>query len=351
MIRVESLSRAWEPFALRSVSLEVAPGEYWALLGPTGCGKTLLLETIAGLHRDYEGQIWIDNVDMARTPAYRRNIGFVYQRSMLFPHLTARQNIEYGLRVRKAPALARKAKVDELASLLGIQSLLDRGVTSLSGGESQKVALARALAIEPAVLLLDEPLAPLDQPTKEELRDELRRVHEELKTTTIHVTHDHATARALGDQIAVMRAGGIVQTGDPTEVFARPANDFVARFIGTPNILLGLATPAPEGGAWVELEGQRLAVDTSHTGPVGLSIPPPAVELLAARAEQQNVLNARIKAIEYHYTLAQLRVEIGAQTLHAELPASEARALLAEAGDNAVYVRLDPGHLHVFPVE
>jgi ABC-type Fe3+/spermidine/putrescine transport system ATPase subunit len=231
-LEIRGLCRRFGTFALEGVSLSLPAGAYGILLGPSGSGKSLLLQTVAGLHESEAGTIAVGGRDVSRLPAERRGVGLVFQRSALFPHHDVRGNIEYGLRVRGLPAAERRARVEEMVKLLGLEAIASRPVATLSGGEGQRVAIARSLAVRPAVLLLDEPLGLVDAGGRRELRDGLRQVHRELGLTTLHVTHDREEALALGDVCAVMLHGAIEQAGPTAEVFARPASEVVARFLG-----------------------------------------------------------------------------------------------------------------------
>jgi thiamine transport system ATP-binding protein len=219
-------------FALRDVHLELPRGAYGVLLGPSGSGKSLLLHTVAGLHPDATGSIAIGGHEAGGLPTERRGVGLVFQRAALFPHHDVRGNVEYGLRARGVPADRRRRRVDELVELLGLGPIVARPVATLSGGEAQRVAIARSLAPAPELLLLDEPLGMVDAHGRRELREVLRRVHRELGLTTLHVTHDREEALALGDRCAVMLGGTVVQSGATAEVFARPAGGDVARVLG-----------------------------------------------------------------------------------------------------------------------
>ncbi|MHC4563641.1 MAG: ABC transporter ATP-binding protein [Planctomycetota bacterium] len=223
-------------FELADVSLTVSPGEYVAVLGPSGVGKTVLLELVAGLRRADAGTILLDGHDITTAPPDRRPISIVHQDYALFPHMTVARNIAYGLRAAGNHAPARQ-RVDDLAAMLDITPLLERSPTELSGGEQQRVALARALAIQPKVLLLDEPLSALDANVRAQLRGELRRINRELGTAFIHVTHDPEEAMALGDRVAVLLDKRLRQVAAPEELFRRPSDPEVAAFLGMRNVL------------------------------------------------------------------------------------------------------------------
>jgi molybdate/tungstate transport system ATP-binding protein len=235
MIRVENLSVRLPDFALNGVSFDVAPGEFFTILGPTGAGKTLILESIAGMVPISGGRIRIGGRDVTDLPPERRGIGIVYQDQALFPHLSVIQNIRYGLRYRPKTA-GREAEIDRLVPRLGLQPLLARAVVNLSGGERQRVALARALAVAPEILLLDEPLSALDPNFREEIRDLLKSLHRETGITALMVTHDFAEAHFLATRTAVISGGRIEQVGPVTDVFRRPVSPAVAAFVGMKNI-------------------------------------------------------------------------------------------------------------------
>jgi len=278
VIRVVGLTKQLGGFCLRDVALEVEQGQYAVLLGPTACGKTVLLETLVGINRPDAGQVWLDGQDVTALPPERRGIGFVYQRSMLFPHLSVRDNITYGLRYHGVARHEYPARIDTVAALLGIGALLGRDIAALSGGEMQKVALARALAIEPRVLLLDEPLAALDPVSKEALRTELAALHRQTGTTIVHVTHDQETARVLGQVIGVMRGGELLQFGPKDEVFDRPQSAFVARFLGTENVFGGNATRDGDGSR-IDLGCGSVRAESDREGRVGLCVRPELIHL------------------------------------------------------------------------
>ncbi|MCK1812819.1 ABC transporter ATP-binding protein [Streptomyces sp. XM4011] len=246
--------------ALDALDLEIRDGEFFALLGPSGCGKTTLLRTIAGLESATGGTVAIGEREVTALPPGRRDVAMVFQDYALFPHMTVRDNIGYPLKIRKTPAARRSAKAAEVAAELGLADYLARRPGQLSGGQQQRVALARAMACHPSVFLFDEPLSNLDARLRLEARTFLKRLQRELGVTTVFVTHDQAEALALADRIAVLEAGRIRQLGTPTEIYRRPANTFVASFIGsTPMNLL----PGTVRGAWVRVG------DALLPGPIG----------------------------------------------------------------------------------
>ncbi len=227
--------------ALDNINLTVPDGKLVALLGPSGSGKSTLLRAIAGLETPDTGSIVINGQDTTHLDVRKRNIGFVFQHYALFKHLTVRQNIAFGLEIRKHRPAGIKSRVEELLDLIQLKGLGDRYPSQLSGGQRQRVALARALAIQPQVLLLDEPFGALDAKVRKELRSWLRRLHEEVHITSVFVTHDQEEAMEVADQIVVMNAGKIEQVGTPAEIYDHPASPFVMSFVGEVNILPGTA--------------------------------------------------------------------------------------------------------------
>ncbi len=225
--------------ALAGVSLTMRPGEFVALLGPSGCGKTTVLRSLAGLERIDGGRIRIDGADVTAVPVNKRDIGMVFQSYSLFPHLTAVQNVQFGLEMRRVDAASRARRAREALEMVGLGSLGARYAHELSGGQQQRVALARALVTRPRVLLLDEPLSALDAKVRVQLREEIRRIQIELGITTLFVTHDQEEALAVADRVAVMHAGAIEQVGAPEELYSTPATPFVADFVGLSNRVEG----------------------------------------------------------------------------------------------------------------
>ncbi len=228
--------------ALDGLSLDMHPGEFIALLGPSGCGKTTALRCLAGLDDPDSGTITVGGKDVTGIPTSKRDMGMVFQAYSLFPHMTARQNVEFGLQLRKHGAEARRKRAQEMLELVGLSLHMDKFAHQMSGGQQQRVALARALAIEPQVLLLDEPLSALDAKVRVQLRDEIRRIQLDVGTTTLFVTHDQEEALAVADRVGVMRAGNLQQLAAPEELYSKPVNDFVADFVGVTNRLTGAAS-------------------------------------------------------------------------------------------------------------
>jgi putative spermidine/putrescine transport system ATP-binding protein len=228
--------------ALDGLTLHLAPGELVALLGPSGCGKTTALRCLAGLEDPDSGSVTVGGHDVTSVPTSRRDMGMVFQAYSLFPHMTARQNVEFGLSLRRHSAEQRRARADAMLELVGLETQVDKYAHQMSGGQQQRVALARALAIEPTVLLLDEPLSALDAKVRVQLRDEIRRIQTEVGTTTLFVTHDQEEALAVADRVGVMRDGRLQQIASPEELYSRPVNDFVADFVGVTNRVPGRVT-------------------------------------------------------------------------------------------------------------
>jgi putative spermidine/putrescine transport system ATP-binding protein len=245
--------------ALESLDLDLQPGELVSLLGPSGCGKTTALRIAAGFEVPDAGIVSLSHRDITRTPAHQRNMGMVFQSYSLFPNLTVAQNIEFGLRNRKIEKAKRLTRVGEMLELIQLDDLGKRYPHQLSGGQQQRVALARALAVQPEVLLLDEPLSALDAKVRSTLRDEIRRIQTELKTTTLFVTHDQEEALAISDRIGVMSNGQLEQLGTPEDIYLRPASPFVARFVGSINEL-----PNTNGSGQILVRPEDVTISTDE---------------------------------------------------------------------------------------
>ena len=274
MIAVRNLCVDLGDFVLHEANLDVEAGEYFIILGPTGAGKTVLLESIAGLYRPKRGQIWINGREVTHLEPEKRGISIVYQDQALFPHLSVKDNIIFGLKLRKKSMQEIDQTLNWLANLLSLTHLLHRKPDTLSGGEKQKVALARALSIRPQLMLLDEPLSALDPEGREIVQKELRRLHSQLKVTTVHVTHDFEEAIALSDRIAVIGEGCIQQIGTSEEIFRRPNSEFVARFALARNIFSGEVKDGNGEDAIFDIEGTKLAVVTDLKGKYHASLRP-----------------------------------------------------------------------------
>jgi len=240
-IDVTGVSKRYGDFvALDNINLTLPSGQLTALLGPSGGGKTTLLRIIAGLESPDEGSVVIEGTDATRLPVQKRNVGFVFQHYAAFKHLSVARNVAFGLEIRKRPKAEVAAKVEELLSLVHLSQFADRLPSQLSGGQRQRMALARALAIEPTVLLLDEPFGALDAKVRKELRDWLRRLHDEVHVTTVFVTHDQEEAMEVADEIVVINEGRVEQVGSPDQLYDEPANDFVMGFLGETTRLGGI---------------------------------------------------------------------------------------------------------------
>lgn len=293
--------------ALTGLDLELQPGELVAVLGPSGCGKTTALRSLAGLEDVTGGRITIDGRDVVGVPTHRRDVGMVFQAYSLFPHLTVRQNVEFGLRMRRVDKAARAARSGEMLDLVGLGDLGERYAHQLSGGQQQRVALARALVTRPRVLLLDEPLSALDAKVRVQLRDEIRRIQRELSITTLFVTHDQEEALAVADRVAVMRAGSIEQVGTPEELYSAPATAFVAEFVGTSNRVSGEVI-----GALVRLAGcpEVPVVGTPAEGPVWAYVRPEDVSFV-----EQGGLAGVVESASFLGAVCRTRVRVDRETL------------------------------------
>ena len=273
-----------EVYAARDVRLDVAPGEFVALLGPSGCGKTTTLRMIAGFEKPDAGTIRFGGQDVTHLPANQRNIGFVFQNYALFPHLSVFENVAYGLQVRGMDTGTIARNVADVLGLVGLAGYEHQFSGQLSGGEQQRVALARAIVIKPQVLLFDEPLSNLDARLRVQMRTEIRELQQRLGITAIYVTHDQEEAMAVADRIAVMNAGSVVQEGSAQDLYLRPTNEFVATFVGRVNLVPGRVSDVRDGVATVAALGGALRVHTH-----GASVAPGTAVKLVVRPEAISV--------------------------------------------------------------
>jgi putative spermidine/putrescine transport system ATP-binding protein len=316
LLKLERLTIAYggQP-AVKALDLSVASGEVLALLGPSGCGKTTTMRAVAGLLAPASGRILLAGRDVTATPANRRGVGLVFQSYALFPHLSAFENVAFGLRLRKRPEAEVKATVGALLDTVGLTGFADRQPAALSGGQQQRVALARALAVKPELLLLDEPLSNLDARLRLEMRGELARLQRTFGTTMVYVTHDQAEALALATRIAVMRAGGLEQLGPPEELWSRPRTPFVARFMGFETIL----AEGPDGGL-APLSARVLE---------GAEAADPGSRVLAWRPESvvlgEGPHSGRVIAASYQGRSVETLLETAFGQLKAELSVGKAR--------------------------
>jgi multiple sugar transport system ATP-binding protein len=283
--------------AVDDISLEIESGEFLVLVGPSGCGKSTLLRMIAGLEDVTEGTIAIDERNVTDLPPRARDVAMVFQTYALYPHMSVRENLGYGLRVRKTEKPEIKRRVDEVASMLGLEDLLDRRPAALSGGQRQRVAMGRAIVREPKAFLMDEPLSNLDAKLRVVMRAQLASLHARLGTTTIYVTHDQVEAMTLGHRVAVMRDGRIQQVDTPQELYNRPVNLFVAAFIGSP--AMNLVEADSVDGA-LEFGGYRIPVSVDGTLPkrVIVGIRPEAFEDAAGASPALPTIAAPVEVVE-----------------------------------------------------
>ena len=338
--------------ALRGVSLTVAEGEFVCFLGPSGCGKTTLLRIIAGLERQNAGQVMMAGRDVSGLPPSLRNYGIVFQSYALFPNLTVARNVGYGLETRRRPRAEIDRRVDELLTLVGLSAHKAKYPAQLSGGEQQRIALARALAPSPALLLLDEPLSALDARVRQSLRHEIRALQRRLGVTTIMVTHDQEEALAMADRIVVMNHGVVEQVGTPMEVYTRPRSPFVARFVGQMNFL---EATAGDRAGWARLGTVEMRHDATEALVAGtrltLAIRPEEILVGPAAEGRENRLVTRIRAVQFlgPFTRLSLTLPDGAPALECDVAATAFAALgAAEGSELALALRADA--LRVFPL-
>lgn len=318
--------------AVVDVNLHIKSGEFLTLLGPSGCGKTTTLRILAGLETADSGTVLIGDRDVTNLPPNRRNVGMVFQSYALFPNMTAWDNVAFGLKLQRRPPDEIKRRVDQMLEVVGLSQFGGQYPHQLSGGQQQRVALARALVMEPEVLLLDEPLSALDAKIRVQLRELLKDLQRRLHMTAVYVTHDQEEALSLSDRIAVMNNGRIVQTATPAEIYSRPANRFVADFVGSLNFLPGRVVDAATGE--VEGPGFRvpLAAARGRSGELTLAIRPEELHLV--RREAGGQLSAgfegEILSVSLLGSLIRFRVQIGDHVVIVdELNSPEARALQA----------------------
>jgi iron(III) transport system ATP-binding protein len=264
--------------AINKVSLNIQAGEFFTLLGPSGCGKTTLLRMIAGFNKIDDGEIYFDDKLINNIAPYKRDIGMVFQSYAIFPQMSVFENVAYGLKARKVPKDEIESRVMKVLQLVQIEKMKDRKPSELSGGQQQRVALSRAIVIEPEVLLMDEPLSNLDAKLRIQMRTSIRKIQQELKITTIYVTHDQQEALAVSDRIAILNGGNVMQVDKPENIYTKPQNSFVAGFIGTSNFIDGTVTDMDsDSTADVKLASGivlKIKLNKKVSGPIKLSIRP-----------------------------------------------------------------------------
>jgi ABC-type Fe3+/spermidine/putrescine transport system ATPase subunit len=352
-IRIASVERRFGAVhAVRGVSIDVADGEFFTLLGPSGCGKTTLLRMVAGFCELDGGSLHFGERRIDTLPPHRRNTGMVFQNYAIFPNLSVAGNVAYGLKARKIPSGDIGKRVARALALVHLGGYEDRWPHQLSGGQLQRVAIARCLVIEPEVLLLDEPLSNLDAQLRVEMRGEIRQLQKSLGITALYVTHDQEEALAISDRIAVMRAGGLEQVGAPDEIYRHPATPFVAEFMGTTNLLAGTISGTQDGWTLVRVGDAefRVAGTLSSPGePVTFSLRPEALRPLAPDGVPPAGwarLEAQLARIEFLGALTRLEMRLaGGTALHVaalEVPPGWARE------QASVALAYDPARITVF---
>ncbi|MDK2795917.1 MAG: molybdate/tungstate transport system ATP-binding protein [Archaeoglobaceae archaeon] len=344
MLRVENLFKKWRDFRLESLSFEVEKGEHFMILGPSGSGKTLLLETIAGIHKPESGRILLEGKDITSLPPEKREIAYIPQNYGLFPHLNAFENIIYGLKLRKIPKEEIRRRVDQIAEILEIEHILSRNVKNLSGGEQQRIAIARALVLKPKLILLDEPFSNIDANLKGKLMKEMKKWRKEIRFTAIHVTHSFEEALYLGDRVGIMIGGRIEQTGKISDVFSRPKNDLVAKFLGHENILEGEAN-----GNILEVEGLRIEIPKSAKGRIRVVIPPESILISKEKivSSARNNFKASVQSFEDLGAIVKLKLSLGGINLSAYLTRASFLDMRLSEGEE-VYLSFKTTSVHVF---
>ncbi|HEY7197276.1 MAG TPA: ABC transporter ATP-binding protein [Gaiellaceae bacterium] len=315
--------------ALERLDISFERGEFVSFLGPSGCGKTTALRIVAGFEAPDEGRVVVDGQDLTRVPPNRRDMGMVFQAYSLFPNMTAAQNVDFGLSVRKKSRSERNRRVQELLEIVGLGNAGGRYPHQLSGGMQQRVALARALAIEPRILLLDEPLSALDAKVRVQLREEIRRVQTQLGITTLYVTHDQEEALSVSDRVAVLSHGKIEQLGPPAEIYDAPSTPFVAEFVGTMNRLESVVTDGTQGR--VEYGGVSIAVEAARGRRNGerllVLVRPETMKLEPSPNGSDETLAGEVLSHTFLGSVTRLRVESQGGEISADVPSTEAGKL------------------------
>ncbi|MDK2869775.1 MAG: molybdate/tungstate transport system ATP-binding protein [Pyrococcus sp.] len=344
MLEVQEISKRWKEFHLSNITFSVKKGEYFIVLGPSGAGKTVLLEIIAGIIPPDKGKVLLDGRDITLLPPEKRGIAYVPQNYALFPNMSVFDNIAFGLKVRKVPRSEIERRVLEISDVLGIRHLLHRKPRTLSGGEQQRVAVARALIIEPEILLLDEPFANLDVQIRSKLLNEMKRWRRELGFTAIHVTHSFEEALALGDRVGIMLNGKFAQVGEIKEVFSRPNSEEVAKFLGFENIIEGIAD-----GRVLYVGKLRIELPLEAKGRVRIGIRPEDILISTEmiKTSARNVFKAKVEMIEDVGPLVKLTLNVCGIILRAFITRSSLVELGIEEGKE-VFASFKASAIHVF---
>ena len=337
-VQLENLEKRFgDVHALRSISLDIPPGEFYSLLGPSGCGKTTTLRMIAGFERPTAGTILLDGKDVAMTPPHKRNVNTVFQSYALFPHLNVARNVAFGLRFHNVGKDETRERVARALALVELSGYEERRPNQLSGGQQQRVALARALILNPAVLLLDEPLGALDAKLRKNLQIELKALQERVGITFIYVTHDQEEALTMSDRIAVMSNGVIEQEGPPKEVYEEPETVYVADFLGVSNVMDAVGVRQDSSGALVKIGDFEMVAgkgDTSATGNVKLVIRPERVVVHPQGASGLNHIPAMVERVVYVGPVLQVILRLA--------PGLPLQALITNQGEGLGYSQGSP---------
>jgi len=353
VVLVDLVKRFADVTAVAGINLSMPSGEFFSLLGPSGCGKTTTLRLIAGFERPDEGQILLDDVDMAQTPPHKRNVNTVFQNYALFPHLSVAENVGFGLRYKEVSKQEAKQRIGEALELVRLSGLERRRPSQLSGGQQQRVALARALILNPAVLLLDEPLGALDAKLRKALQIELKALQEEIGITFIYVTHDQEEALTMSDRLAVMSNGRVEQVGTPSEVYEEPTTAYVADFLGVSNLMdARVLGGEPDARARVRLGEFELIAgqgDTDARGDVKVTIRPERVRIESQGTVGQNRIPAMVERVVYVGSIMQVILHLApGQTLQAwvqnqgeDLPYHQGESVVVNLPADALRVLVD----------
>jgi iron(III) transport system ATP-binding protein len=322
---------------LKDINLEIQPGEFFAFLGPSGCGKTTLLRLIAGFNTARQGSVVVGGVDVLDMPPWKRDIGMVFQSYALWPHMTVARNVAFGLEERRLPRAEVERRVDAALNLVGLKHLAGRRPAQLSGGQQQRVALARTIAIEPKVLLLDEPLSNLDAKMRVEVRRELRELQQRLQLTTIFVTHDQEEANTVCDRIAVFNEGRIQQVGTPMGLYEKPANLFVANFLGTANILDGHVVGSGADRLFEVPSAGSIPIPAGTTVPRGAKLVfRPQYATIGTVASDAVALAGTITHREFLGATVRYGVQVGTASVLVDVPFHSGDALLETGARTSV---------------